>query len=196
MLNKEVGIHSAFLSHDQWLVLFMTIWLYQHRTSLLFSLATMFQRHAWLDGRKKVSGEKRHMCLSCLRLCAHGPQSQPHKSFQQIQSPFSSDSRVSSKCACSCPFYSSYSCRDWDQKAFISWRKGMEKPTHNRSPGQLKPLSNKIRIFSASPDKIGEQIRELFDIDINENEPSVVTNKMVSSYMKTLYQQLDNYENG
>uniref|UniRef100_A0A8R1DXI9 TGF_BETA_2 domain-containing protein n=1 Tax=Caenorhabditis japonica TaxID=281687 RepID=A0A8R1DXI9_CAEJA len=44
--------------------------------------------------------------------------------------------------------------------------------------------------------KISEQIRELFDIDINDHEPAVKTNKMVSTYMKSLYKQMENYENG
>ncbi|CAI2353524.1 unnamed protein product [Caenorhabditis sp. 36 PRJEB53466] len=51
-------------------------------------------------------------------------------------------------------------------------------------------------LTSTSSVQIGEQIRELFDIDINENEPPGKTNKMVSSYMKSLYRKLENYENG
>ncbi|CAP28566.2 Protein CBR-TIG-2 [Caenorhabditis briggsae] len=44
--------------------------------------------------------------------------------------------------------------------------------------------------------KIGEQIRELFNIDINPSDPPAKTNTHVSSYMKTLYKQLENYEHG
>uniref|UniRef100_A0A1I7V1Y0 TGF_BETA_2 domain-containing protein n=1 Tax=Caenorhabditis tropicalis TaxID=1561998 RepID=A0A1I7V1Y0_9PELO len=47
-----------------------------------------------------------------------------------------------------------------------------------------------------SPQKIGEQIRELFNIDINPSEPPVKTNPYVSTYMKSLYKQLDSYEHG
>ncbi|CCD65248.1 TGF-beta family profile domain-containing protein [Caenorhabditis elegans] len=45
-------------------------------------------------------------------------------------------------------------------------------------------------------DKIGEQIRELFNIDINPNGPAVKANNYVSTYMKRLYKQLENYEHG
>ncbi|KAF1752751.1 hypothetical protein GCK72_019306 [Caenorhabditis remanei] len=47
-----------------------------------------------------------------------------------------------------------------------------------------------------STKKVGEQIRELFNIDINPSEPPVKTNSHVSSYMKTLYKQLETYEHG
>lgn len=42
--------------------------------------------------------------------------------------------------------------------------------------------------------QVSEQIRELFNIDINPSETPAKTNNHVSSYMKTLYKQLENYE--
>lgn len=57
-------------------------------------------------------------------------------------------------------------------------------------------IFGKKSVSRQATDKIGEQIRELFNIDINPNGPAVKANNYVSTYMKRLYKQLENYEHG